>query len=165
MHSANDSNADKEGENTNIAGPVTAWIVLIFVAFVVKFFASIVSVGASGGSLGVSSALNTISNFILYTPGDIILPLVIGAAIGAEVGIRAKSLRKAEKSGLMNGAYVAVVYTIGIIVIYEVLQTIFPSVTPSFNFLITSWIALPIVICIALSEAFAVLSYSRKVNN
>lgn len=162
-----DRNGDDEDEkkkqsvSTNVAGPISAWLVLLFVALAIKFVTS--SGGVSSG--GISGLLSGASSFILYTPGDIILPLVIGAAIGAEVGIHANSLKKAEISGLMNGVYAAIVYTIGIVVIYEVLSAVFASITPSFSFLLTSWIALPIVICVVMSEVFAVLSYSRKVSS
>ncbi len=147
---------------TNVAGPISAWLVLLFVALAIKFF---VSSGTASGAGGISSTLANASNFILFFPGDIILPLVIGAAIGAEVGIRSKTLKKAGQAGLMNGVYAAVVYTIGIVTIYAVLSAVFPSIAPSTSFLIVSWLALPVVICIALSEGFALLSYSRKVSS
>ncbi len=159
-----DSEEDKakkgQAVSTNVAGPISAWLVLLFVALTIKFFTS--SAGLGSGIIGM---LSSAADFILYAPGDIILPLVIGAAIGAEVGIHSNSLRKAEVSGFMNGIYAAIVYTIGILVIYEVLSAVFASVAPSFTFLITSWLAFPILICVALSEAFAVLSYSRKVSS
>ncbi|MCL5239691.1 MAG: hypothetical protein M1286_04475 [Candidatus Marsarchaeota archaeon] len=163
-----DSNDSDDGERkpqhdaTNVAGPISAWLVLLFVALAIKFFVSNVSIASSGSIGGV---LASASNFILFFPGDIILPLVIGAAIGAEVGIRSKSMSKAGKAGLINGVYAAIVYSIGIVVIYEVLSAVFPSITPSSDFLLLSWIALPVIICIALSEAFALLSYSRKVSS
>lgn len=157
-----DEDKKKKGVSTNVAGPVTAWLVLLFVALAIRVFTSTGTIG-SGGSIG--SALSAAANFILFTPGDIILPLVIGAAVGAEVGMHADSLRKAELSGLMNGVYAAIVYTIGIVVIYEVLSSVFATIAPSVEFLLTSWIALPIAVCVVLSLVFSVLSYSRKVNS
>lgn len=147
---------------TDVAGPITAWLVLLFVALAIKFFVSNTTVAGAGS---ISSILSSASNFILFFPGDIILPLIIGAAIGAEVGIRSKSLDKAAKAGFINGVYAAIVYTIGIVIIYEVIAAVFPSVAPSSDFLLLSWITLPIVISIALSEGFALLSYSRKVSS
>ena len=149
---------------TNVAGPVSAWILLLFIALAIKF---LLSGGAlsGNGTAGIISWLAAISNFILGTPGEIILPLIIGAAIGDEVGIKSDTLRKAEKSGLLNGIYASVVYLIGVIIIYEVLTGILPGSAPTVSILLTSWIAMPILICIVLSEAFAILSHSRKVNS
>ena len=156
-----DEGDNRKSSSTNIAGPISAWLVLLFVALAIRFVTS--SASFSSGSL--AGLLSSASSFILFSPGDVILPLVIGAAIGAEVGIKANSLKKAERAGVLNGVYAAMVYAIGIIVIYEIISSVFPSVSPSFDFLLTSWIAIPVITCIAVTEAFAILSYSRKVGS
>lgn len=148
---------------TNIAGPVSVWLLLLFVGLAIQFFVTN-PVLVGGGTNQLASWLSSASGFILYTPGDIILPLVIGAAIGAEVGLKANSMKKAQKSGLFNGVYASLVYTIAIVVIYEILAGVLPNLAPSLGFMLTSWVALPIIICMVLTEIFAVLSYSRKVN-
>jgi hypothetical protein len=156
----------KRGQRSHvdIGGPVTAWLALLFVALALKFLTA--GVQASGGAYALFAG---IANFILYTPGDIILPLVVGAAIGAEIGKRAGTLRKAQLAGVINGVYASVVYAIGIIVIYEVLNygvlnAAGAGVALSLDFLLLSWIAIPIAICILLTVIFAMLSYSRKVS-
>ncbi|MDE1873941.1 MAG: hypothetical protein KGI04_02365 [Candidatus Micrarchaeota archaeon] len=156
-----DEGKKKQSVSTNIAGPISAWLVLLFVALAIRFATS--SLGST--QAGITGILSSASGFILFSPGDIILPLVIGAAIGAEVGIHANSLKKAERAGALNGVYASIVYIIGIVVIYEILGAVFPSIAPSFDFLIVSWVAIPVVICTALSEVFAILSYSRKVGS
>ncbi|MDE1855338.1 MAG: hypothetical protein KGH57_03420 [Candidatus Micrarchaeota archaeon] len=153
--------ARKKSSSIDIAGPISAWMLLLFVALAIRFITSSGSVSTQG----LGGVLSSASNFILFSPGDIILPLVIGAAIGAEVGTRANSLKKAERAGALNGVYAAIVYIIGIVVIYEIISSVFPSLAPSFSFLLTSWIAIPVLVCTALSVAFAVLSYSRKVGS
>ena len=124
-----DEEKKKRGSSTDIAGPISAWIVLLFVALAVRF---VISAG-SFSSGGITGILSSASSFILFSPGDVILPLIIGAAIGAEVGIRANSIRKAEKAGALNGIYASIIYIIGIVVIYEILAAVFPAVAPSFN--------------------------------
>lgn len=163
-HDEEEENGGSRSSITNVAGPVSSWIILLFIALTIKF---VVSSGTMGGSSAgsIDSWLAIIANFILGTPGEIILPLVIGAAIGDEVGAKSETLRKAEKSGLLNGVYASVIYLIGIIIIYEVLTGILPNAAPTFSILITSWIAMPILICIVLSEVFAILSHSRKIND
>lgn len=152
-----------ESLSINTVGPVLAWILLLFIALMIEFVAASGFLGGNSTS-GVSGRFASIANFILGTPGEIILPLVIGAAIGADVGSKADSLTKAAKGGLLNGIYASAMYLVGIIVIYEVLIQILPSAAPSVGVLLSSWVVLPIIVCIALAELFAILSHSRKLN-
>ncbi len=154
----------KQRSHVDIGAPVTAWLVLLFVALALKFLAA--NAPASNGAYVLFAA---IANFILYAPGDVILPLVVGAAIGAEIGKRAGTLRKAQIAGVLNGVYASIVYAIGIIVIYEVLNygvldAASAGVALSLGFLLLSWIAIPMAICVLLTVLFATLSYSRKVS-
>ncbi len=155
--------SQKKQSHVDIGAPVAAWLILLFIALVLKFLISGVFAGNSAYSL-----LSSIASFILYTPGDIILPLAVGAAIGAEIGKRAGTLRKAQVAGVLNGVYASVIYAIGIIVIYEVLSygvlnSMVAGVALSLGFLFLSWLAIPMAICIALTVLFSMLSYSRKV--
>ena len=157
----NEEPVENKSEGANIAGPVSAWIMLLFIALVIKSAVSADTISGAN-AISINNWLSTIANLILGTPGEVLLPLVIGAAIGADVGGKAESLANAQKSGLLNGLYASVVYVIGIIVIYEVLLNIAPGAAPTSGDLIARWIALPIVICIIFAETFAILSRPRK---
>lgn len=155
----------KKSSHVDIGAPVAAWLALLFVALALKFLTS-----GAAPSNGVYALFASIANFILYTPGDIILPLVVGAAIGAEIGKRTATLKKAQIAGVLNGIYASVIYSIGIIVIYEVLSygmlnSVTAGVALTLGFLAIWWIAIPVAICIALTVLFAMLSYSRRVSS
>ncbi len=145
----------------NITGPVTVWILLLFVALFMQFVVSS-NIGLDS-STGLGGMLAGIASFILGTPGEITIPMVIGAVMGEDVGHKSISFKQAWRGGLLNGLYACLVYLIGIIVIYEVLTVAMPSSAPTAVSFVLTWIALPILICVAVTEIFAVASHIRKV--
>ncbi|MGC8710693.1 MAG: hypothetical protein ACP5RF_03770 [Candidatus Micrarchaeia archaeon] len=166
----NESSQDQEGavdegtvvekkSQVSIAEPMFIWILLLVIAMVIN-----VLVGSAYVPKGqVSSILKASAHFILFMPGAIILPTIVGAVIGAEIGRRAKSMNAAIKSGLINGVYATIIYLITIFIIYEIIVYIIPALSPSAEFLAVSWLAIPSVILVVLSMLFAALSHSRKV--
>jgi len=144
----------------SIAAPMFFWLLLLIIAVVIN---ALINAGyiPSGKMLSI---LKASANFILFMPGSIILPTIVGAFIGAEIGRRSKSMYVAIKSGIINGVYAAIVYLIAIFIIYETIIYILPNINPGVNFFEENWLATPTVILIALSLLFAGLSHSRKVS-
>ncbi len=149
-------------EQIDIAGPMFIWILLLVIALAIEVIAADTSLLKASGSL--SASIVYVAKFILFMPGSIILPLIVGAVIGAEVGKRSKNMRTAIKAGLINGIYACIVYIIAILVIYEIIVYVLPSIVPSVLFLVSEWLAVPAAIVILLSLAFSILSHSRKVS-
>ena len=144
----------------SIAAPMFFWLLLLVIAVVIN---ALINSGyiPSGKMLSI---LKASANFILFMPGSIILPTIVGAFIGAEIGRRSKSMYIAIKSGMINGVYATIVYLIAIFIIYETIIYILPNINPGVNFFAENWLAMPAAILIALSVLFAGLSHSRKVS-
>jgi hypothetical protein len=144
----------------SIAAPMFFWLLLLVIAVVIN---ALINAGyiPSGKMLSI---LKASANFILFMPGSIILPTIVGAFIGAEIGRRSKSMYIAIKSGIINGVYATIVYLIAIFIIYEIIIYILPNINPGVNFFAEDWLAMPTAILIALSVLFAGLSHARKVS-
>lgn len=144
----------------NVSGIISVWLIMLFAALAIQYA---FTYGRS--SIGATpSIFLSIATFILFLPGSLILPLVVGAALGADVGSKSRSIEVAEKSGLVNGIYASLVYAIAIVVIYEVLSNVLPAIAPTTSFLLIDWIAVPIAIVPVVTEIFAVVSHYRKIN-
>ncbi len=162
---------EKSGQAGGTAGhvsiiePMLFWVILLIIALVLRMVLTFTGLVGSTGS--IYNLLNSFSNYVLFMPGAVILPLVVGAIIGAQVGIKAHSMELAQRGGLLNGVYAAVVYLVAIIVIWAIVYYVIvpsaPSVLPSVLFLIGEWLVAPVAILILVSFFFAVLSHSRKV--
>lgn len=137
----------------SIAEPMFIWILLLVIAMVINVLANSSYVPTGN----VSNILKASAHFILFMPGAIILPTIVGAVIGAEIGRRAKTMSAAIRSGLINGIYATIIYLITIFIIYEVIVYIIPALNPGAEFLAVSWLAIPSVIVILLSILFAAL--------
>ena len=163
MEKENKNEEEKKEESeefqVSIAAPMFFWMLLLVVAMVINV---IVNAGYISNTQ-IQSIAKSIANFILFMPGSIILPTIVGAFIGAEIGKRSKSLYVAIKSSIINGIYAVIIYLIAIFIIYEVILYILPSINPGVNFLEMNWLAIPGAMVIALSIIFAALSHSRKV--
>ncbi|MEM3753933.1 MAG: hypothetical protein QW778_05040 [Candidatus Micrarchaeaceae archaeon] len=136
------------------------WILLLVISLVVIIAAQsgIIPKGGIGGSIvGVA-------DLILFMPGALILPIIIGAAIGAEIGRNSKDMKVAARAGVINGVYAGIIYIIAIVIIYEIIKYVLPSAIPSISFLISYWLAMPFALVVLVSLGFAVLSHSRKVS-
>lgn len=147
--------------HVDITAPMFAWILLLVIALVLRVVISLTGlVSTTGYAYGI---FNSLSDFILFMPGSIIWPLVVGAVIGAQVGLKSKDLKSAERGGVLNGVYAAVVYIVAIFVIFVTMKYGLPQYAPTTTFLVGNWLALPVAILIVLSVVFAILSNSRKV--
>jgi len=152
----------EEHSYANVSGVLAAWLVVLFVALLIQYV--LTGPYASSGITSSYPIFLSFANFILFLPGSLILPLAVGAALGAEIGAKARSLKAAERAGLINGVYASLVYTIAIIIIYEVLANVLPILAPTIPFLVIDWLVAPIAIVMVLTEIFAVVSHSRKIN-
>ncbi len=152
---------EEEEENLpiSIAEPMTFWITLLVIALIFKIalsYANPFSASASAHFAG------TIANYILFLPGSLILPIIVGAVIGVRVGDCVRRKRDILAKGLMNGVYASIIYMLSIIIIYAVFVYAMPASAPGIAFLSTQWLAIPIAIEIVLAVLFSVLTFSRK---
>ncbi|MGC8538810.1 MAG: hypothetical protein ACP5MK_03000 [Candidatus Micrarchaeia archaeon] len=149
----------QKGEVVSIAEPMFIWILLLGIGLIIKFIvgASVVPTGSYG------STLLNIANFLLFFPGYIILPLIIGAAIGVEIGRRAASMKSAMKSSAITGIYICMVYLITIVIIYEIISFLIPAAKPAMSFLVENWFIIPSLIVILVTILFSIITHSRKV--
>lgn len=149
-----------EGAYANVSGTIAVWLILLFAALVIQY-----AFTYANSALGATPTIFlSISNFILFLPGSLILPLIVGAALGAEIGTKSRSRVVAEKAGLVNGIYASLVYLVAIVVIYEVLANILPAIAPTMYFLLVNWVISPIAIVLVATEIFSVVSHYRKIN-
>ncbi len=144
-----------------IAAPMAFWTFLLLAALAAKTLAAS-GIITSGYML---KAMATYSGFILSSSGMIVLPLIVGAIVGAEVGNGAGRLTEAAKAGLLNGVYAAMIYSLIILIIYEVLLYAAPVVVPAKALILNQWIAVPVVVLVSLSEIFALVSHARRMGS
>ena len=147
--------------HVSIIGPMILWAILLLVAISINItLANFNTIPAASTIYAVASAY---SKFVLSMPGIAILPLIIGAVIGAEVGSRSLNLKRTTKIGLLNGIYLSVIYAMTIIVLYIVLDY-GTSQTFSLSAILLNSIIFPIIVLLIAIEIFAILSFSRKVD-
>ena len=106
--------------DVRIYEPMFVWIFLLSVAVVLNIIL-VNTPFIAQGSFAYTISDNYI-RFILQFPGMVVLPLIIGAMIGSDVGRKATSAKSATKAGILNGVYASLVYLIAIIVIYMVVS-------------------------------------------
>ncbi len=147
--------------SVNIAEPLFFWVIVLVLALFSRIVITYTNTFPQPSS--AYAFLNGASSFFLFNSGSLILPLIVGAVIGAEIGLRSRSSMKALKAGLLNGVYAAIIYIIAIVIIYEVIVYVLPTAGITFNFLVVNLIAPQVIILVMLVEIFAVLSHSRKV--
>jgi hypothetical protein len=148
--------------HAEIEEPILFWIAILAVGIILRII--VYDTTALAGTGPIYGLAGSISEFILFVPGPIILPLIIGAVIGSKVGVMSTNMKKAIKSGILNSTYAAVIYVVAIIVIYEVLEYTVPSKSIGVPFLIYGLVILPVLILLLVSVIFAVLSYSRRIS-
>ena len=146
--------------DVRIYEPMFVWIFLLSVAVVLNIILADTPFIAQGTFTYTLS--DNYIRFILQFPGMVVLPLIIGAMIGSDVGRKATSAKSATKAGLLNGIYASLVYLIAIIVIYMVVSYLTMQYV-SKEALVTQDIVVPIMVFIATLESFALLSFLKKV--
>lgn len=142
--------------------PMFFWIFILYLALTLRIILNNVA-GLTSLSI-VYSILYVFSSFVLSTPGFVVLPLIAGGIIGAEVGVRSKDIHTTLRNSFLNSVYAAAIYLVSIVVLYEVLDYTFPSTSLQLSDIIVGWIAIPILILIVITGSFAVLSNARKIN-
>lgn len=147
-------------EQVNLAEPLFFWVIVLVLALFARFVTTYTNAFPAGNQ--IHGFLVGASNFFLFSSGTLILPLIVGAVIGTEVGLKARSVRGALKAGAVNGAYAAIVYIISIAVIYEILAYALPASNVTLTFLINGLIVPQVLIVLVLVEIFAALSNGRK---
>lgn len=152
----------KKTRGVNIQEPMFFWILLLVIAVVLKIILSNTQTIPPGTQL--YSAASSFSNFLLNIPGLAILPLIIGGVIGAEVGLRSSSMKKAMRSGILNGIYASVIYIITILVIYIIIDYAVPQFSSTYYVLLDR-IIIPVAVLLIVTEVFSILSYSRRVES
>ncbi len=147
--------------HVNVYEPMFAWIMLLLLAVALKIIVDNTTAIPAGTLLYSVSA--KYSAFMLNFPGTVILPLLVGVIIGEEVGVRSSSMKNAVRSGLLNGIYASVIYIIVTIVLFLIVNYFTPQFTSAYSIILSN-IAIPIAALLIALEVFAILSYSRKVD-
>jgi hypothetical protein len=145
-----------------ITGPMTFWILVLCVSIVLSFILA--------PSLGIKTKIGgdilLASQYILYLPGSLILPLIVSLWAGSRIGSSGRQIKAAVKAGVLNGVYMGVVYGIAITAIILAIYYINPAILPNGlgleNFAIRS-IGTPIAIVIVLTTLISLLSAARHV--
>ncbi len=145
--------------HVNIHDPMFLWLIIIAVAVSIRVLASggYLPYGTQQYGIGMS-----FSDFILQFPGIMLLPLLIGAIIGSEIGTRSPTIRRALRGSLINAVYCSVIYAIAMAVIYVVLSS-YSMQFYSLYVMLLNGILLPVLVFTVSLTLFSVLSYSRKV--
>lgn len=150
-----------KGNSINLRDPLFVWVFILLIAVSAEI---INSSGYVPKSTSIYSMLNTYANFVLVFPGIIIVPVIMGAIIGSEVGLRSSNINSALRTGMMNGLYASVVYTLTIVIIYFVIIYSVPQFITVYSLILDN-IIVPLLVFIIVIEVFAVLSHSRKVDS
>ena len=112
---------------------------------------------------GYVSTLDSMSRYILYIPGAIIIALIVAAYIGEKVGGAVEKVREALGLGLLNAVYTSFIYAIIIAILYLIVRFADPALLPNLplnNFLVYM-VGLPIAIVIVVVPLLAALAAAR----
>lgn len=138
----------------SIEAPMIVWILILVIALVLRLL---------GNYITISSTVGYIANLVLFMPGSFILPIIIGAAMGAGIGRRSRDISSAMKTSVMASVYASIIYVVAIVIIYEVISYTVASIAPSISFLLSEWLALPVATLIVVTIAFSILSNSSRI--
>ena len=144
---------------TSIGGPLVLWIAFLIVGVILLL---VVAPLVSSNRLAYN-LVRSISNWILYLPGSLVLPLIISVWMGESVGKNRVGIGRSARIGEVNAVYVAMVYVITIIIIYLVFYYINPVAVSSVSLtdFVEFSVALPVVIVLVLTPIVAALSAAR----
>ena len=146
----------------DIIGPLTFWMGLLLLALVMELF--LIPLSNDFGSTVLSGYLNKIANYIVYLPGNIILPLLTSVWVGERIGSSEKKLGSILNTGFVNAMYVSLVYVVAIFIIYLiVIYTGVKFLTDvTLNVFLQYLIALPVAIVIIVIPVFSEISAARR---
>lgn len=144
---------------TDIGGPLIFWISLLVFGVLVALVISPILAPSGGGK----NLLTAISNWILYLPGSIILPLIVSIWIGEAVGRRGSSIGRTAKIGEINAVYTALIYVISIFIIYLLFYYIDPSALTNvtITYFLEYVVIIPAIILFVLIPIVSALSSAR----
>ena len=144
---------------TNIGAPLIFWIVFLIIGVMISLFI----VPLFSGSPTTKNLLVSISNWILYLPGSIILPLVVSIWIGESVGQRRETGGKSAKIGEVNAVYASLIYVVAIFIIYLLLYYIDMAAlaTITILFFVEYVVVIPVFIVLILTPIVSALSAIR----
>jgi hypothetical protein len=151
----------KPTRRVSLYEPMFVWIALILIALALKLVAT--NPNLIPGSSQIYTIANLYSNFMLKMPGTAVLPLIIGAVIGAEVGRKSATLAVTIRSATVNGIYATIIYLVTIVIVYMIMGYVLPQYASPYT-VVLQGMAIPVVIFLLTLEVFAVLSHMRKVN-
>ncbi len=144
---------------TSIAGPLILWLTFLILGVII----SLVIAPLTSGIPGVKGILTSISNWILYLPGSVILPLIVSMWIGESVGQGRGNGGKSAKIGEINAVYTSLIYVVAIVIIYLIFNYIDKAAlagVSAFTFVEYS-VIVPVVIVLVLTPIVATLSAMR----
>jgi hypothetical protein len=144
---------------TDIGGALIFWIsLLVFGVLLALVISPILAPSGTGKNL-----LTAISNWILYLPGAIILPLIVSIWIGEAVGKRGIGVGKSAKVGEINAVYTALIYVISIFIIYLLFYYIDPAALANvtITYFLEYVVIIPAIILFILIPIVAALSSAR----
>ncbi|MEM0149461.1 MAG: hypothetical protein QXW10_01020 [Candidatus Micrarchaeaceae archaeon] len=155
-----DSNASKR--EIHLTKPLAFWFSFLIIGMLVLLV--IIPLLPDMGMATLKPALMELSIGILYLPGAIIFPLIVALWIGERVGMIENRAYNAVTIGLLNAVYTALIYVIGIFVVFLVLyysgHTALLSISLR-DFLIYL-LAIPVSILIVLVPTFSAMSAARR---
>ena len=157
-----DSEGSENNREIHLSKPLAFWFGFVVLGVIILL--AIVPLLPDIGMTSLKPALQDLSRGILYLPGSIIFPLIVALWIGEGVGRVENRMHSAVTIGLLNAAYTALIYLIGIFVVFLVLyysvNTALLGITLH-DFLIYL-VAIPISILIILVPTFSVMSAARR---
>jgi len=151
----------------DIFGPLTFWLMFLIVGLIIQLVLIPVMASNSNQNSSVSSILIEISGWILYLPGSIILPLIVGVWMGEKIGATKNKIKSAISIATINAIYTAIIYAIAIFIIYLLIYYITPGFIKNLGGIITLAefvIIIPILIIIILVPLIASMSAARHKN-
>lgn len=146
-------------EPISVYKPLTYWFGVLALAIIIELF-------VAPYFPALAQTMVKFSNFALYLPGSIILPLIVAIWLGERSSEVTTKVGRAFRLSMLNGVYTAVVYIVGIFIIYLIFQylgTTSGLASVTFNNFLLYLVGIPAGILIVLTPITAVLASARKV--
>jgi hypothetical protein len=112
----------KRAVEIDIVAPLVFWIALLLIGLL----AILVFQPVFSSNAGISALMTDISNWILYLPGSVIMPLIVAIWIGERAGSAKNNVRSAVRIGEINAVYATLIYVVAVFIIYLLFYYISP---------------------------------------
>ncbi|EQD63859.1 conserved hypothetical protein, membrane [mine drainage metagenome] len=155
--------AAQKKDGITLSKPLAFWFGFLVLGVIILLV--VVPLLPDIGLVSISPALSNIAKGILYLPGSIIFPLIVALWIGERVGIAEDRMHSAVTIGLLNTVYTAMIYIIGIFMVFLVLyysKNVLPLGMNTHDFLLYL-VAIPVTILIVLVPSFSAMSAARHI--